>query len=530
MSAKNERQSFLSGAAILAAAVVVVKLIGAVYLIPVNNILGSEGKTYFRGAWNIYNVLLAFSVSGFPLAISKLTSEAQALGRENEKRRLFNTALWLFLGLGLFGSLFMYFGASQLAAFMNEPHSYWSMKALAPAVFCVCLLACMRGYTQGQGNMKPTAVSQVLEVTIKLVVGLPLAWYLLQMGRGMAVGAAGAVFGISVSEVLALLYLIFCLVRNRDTVQSADVPPSRRVLIRKILALGIPITLSGSAMSIITLIDMKIVLGRLDSIHTLLSSTPAMLYGQYSFSLDLFNLPPSFVFPVSMSLIPAVADAVAQHNAHRANKIVSSAFRLVAMLALPAGVGLSVLAGPILLLLYPAQKADAIAAAPHLEVLGIASVFVCLMVLTNAILQSYGKQMIPIYTMIVGGLVKIGMNYVLVGNPDINIQGAPVSTLCCYLVIAGLNLFFVNRTLEEKPRYLKLFFKPVLAAAVMGVVVHYAFLLLTPHLGNSLSALGGVALGVLVYLFLVIRLRMITADDLQTVPRGAQLSRILRIK
>ena len=529
MVKKDTKQSFLGGAAILAAAVVIVKIIGAVYLIPLNNILGSEGKTYFRGAYNIYNVLMAFSVGGFPLAISKLTSEAQALGRENEKRRLFRTAMWLFLGLGLFGSLLMFFGASQLAAFMNEPNSYWPIKALAPAVFCVCLLACMRGYTQGQGNMNPTAVSQVMEALTKLAVGLPLAWYLLKIGKGMAEGATGAILGISVSEVLALLYLTWYLLRHQDRKKSMDVPTSRRTLLSKIMALGIPITLSGSAMSIISLIDMKIVLGRLHTL-TSLSDSAAALYGQYSFSLDLFNLSPSFVFPVTMSLIPAVADAVAQHNALKADRIVSSAFRLVALMALPAGVGLSVLARPILLLLYPAQRADAIAAGPHLQVLGIASIFVCVMLLTNAILQSYGKQMIPIYTMITGGLVKIGMNYVLVGNPEINIHGAPISTLCCYMVIAGLNLFFVYRTLETKPHYLALFFKPILASALMGAAVYAVFGLLNAHFGSTVSALGSILVGVVVYLILVLALRILRAEDVQAMKKGDKLIKLLHLK
>ena len=158
----QKKQSFLGGAAILAAAVAIVKIIGAVYKIPFGNIVGSEGQTYFNVAYNIYNVLLTISTAGLPLAISKLTSEAHAQGRENQKRKIFRTAIWLFFALGLAGSLLMYFGASQLAEFMNEPLGYWPIRALAPAVFCVCLLACMRGYTQGQGNMTPTAISQIL--------------------------------------------------------------------------------------------------------------------------------------------------------------------------------------------------------------------------------------------------------------------------------------------------------------------------------------------------------------------------------
>ena len=207
----QKKQSFLGGAAVLTAAVVIVKLIGAVYKLPLNNILGSVGKTYFDTAYLIYNFLNIFATAGLPLAISKLTSQAHAQGLENQKRKIFSTAIWLFFALGLTGSLLMFFGAEQLAAFEENPMAAQAIRALAPAVFCVCLLACMRGYTQGQGNMKPTAISQVLEALCKVGVGLPLAWFILRKCQEPAVSqqlaemgsdgvdyvAAGAILGVT---------------------------------------------------------------------------------------------------------------------------------------------------------------------------------------------------------------------------------------------------------------------------------------------------------------------------------------------
>ncbi len=535
---KQNKQSFLGGAAILAAAVAIVKVIGAVYKIPLGNIIGDEGKAHFTVAYNIYNLLLTISTAGLPLAISKLTSEAHALGKENEKRKLFRTAIWLFFTLGTVGSLFMFFGASQLAAFMNDALAFHAIRALAPAVFCVCLLACMRGYTQGQGNMKPTAVSQVLEALCKLTIGLTLAWYMLKIGKGVEISAAGAILGVTVGTIVSTLFLICYLLRNRDTTPSADIPSSGRDLMSRVLAIGIPITLSNSAMSIITLIDSKIVLGRLETISSLLNDTPTALYGQYTFGMDLINLPPSFVYPVTMSLIPFAAAAMARHDNREANRVISSAFRLIAILSIPAGVGLSVLAGPILTLLYPKVPLAAAAAAPHLRVLGIACIFICIMTLTNAILQSYGHERVPIWTMVAGGLTKIIMNYVLVGNPDINIHGAPISTLCCYLVIVMLNLFFVWKYSPEKPRYLQLFAKPVVASALMGGSVWAVYGLLYRALSgghasygaNALAALAGVFVGVVVYAILVIALQILRAEDLKGIPHGARLAALLHLK
>ena len=537
MSRHEKKQSFLSGAAILAAAVAVVKIIGAIYKIPFGNIVGSEGQTYFNVAYNIYNVLLTISTAGLPLAISKLTSQAHAQGRENEKRKIFRTSIWLFFALGLAGALLMFFGAGPLAEFMNEPLGYWPIRALAPAVFCVCLLACMRGYTQGQGNMTPTAVSQILEALCKLLLGLSLAWYFLQLGYGVEISAAGAILGVTVGTVLSMLFLIFSLARHRDNTPALDVPPSSGTLMKQVLAIGIPITLSNSAMSIITLIDTKIVLGRLRTIPEIADSA-ATLFGQYQFGMNLINLPPSFVYPVTMSLIPFAAAAMTRKDVAGANRIISSAFRLIAILALPAGVGLSVLSTPILVTLYPRQYEDAIAAGPHLQVLGIACIFICIMTLTNAILQSYGKEKIPIFTVIAGGLTKIVMNYILVGNPDINIHGAPISTLCCYGVIMVLNLIFVWKYSPEKPRYLSLFVKPVIASVLMGAAAWASYGFLDRALSESHSAysatavstVGAIAVGVVVYFILVIALRILRAEDLRSIPKGEKLIRILHLK
>ena len=537
MSKKETKQSFLGGAAVLAAAVAVVKLIGAVYKIPLGNIIGAQGKTYFDGAYRIYNVLLTISTAGFPLAISKLTSEAHALGRENEKHKLFRTSVWLFFGMGAVGSLLMFFGARDLANFVNISKSYWPIKALAPAVFCVCLLACMRGYTQGQGNMMPTAVSQVLEALCKLFIGLTLAYYFYRvLGMGREFGAAGAILGVTAGTVLSMLFLIFYLARHRDKGKVPDRPSSGGTLLKKVLVIGIPITLSNSVMSIITLVDMKIIIGRLNTIPRLAGMADT-LYGRYSFGMDLINLPASFVYPVTMSLIPFAAAALARHNAEEAARTVNSAFRLIAILAFPCGVGLSVLSTPIMLTLYPRQYSDALAAGPLMRVLGLACIVICVVLLSNAVLQTYGHVYIPVFTMVVGGLVKVTSNYFLVGNPRVNIHGAPYSTLCCYSAIAALNLFFIWKYSPEKPHYLSLFLKPAVAAAVMGGAVWAAHGLFSrllaghsAYLATAASTLLSILIGVVVYVVLVVALGVLRAEDVKNMKKGDTLIRILHLK
>jgi len=538
MANQPKKQSFLGGAAILASAVAVVKVIGAFYKIPLNNILGDVGLTYWDTAYKIYNLLLTFSTAGLPLAISKMTSEAHAQGRENEKRKIFRTAIWLFFALGLIGSLFMYFRADTLAGFLRNELALQPIRALAPAVFCVCLLACMRGYTQGQGNMTPTAISQVLEALCKVGVGLPLAWYVLSIGMELDVGAAGAILGVTVGTALSMVFLIVYLLTHRNRVESLDSTSSSGALMKRILAIGIPITLSNSAMSIISIIDTKIVMGRLQDGLYLTEVEAAALNGQYSMGMVMPNMVASFVYPVTMSLIPFAAAALARKDYAGADRSISSAFRLLALLAFPAGVGLSVLSTPIEVLILPAQPESALAAGPHLRILGIACIFICFMILTNAILQTYGKEKLPIFTVVVGGIVKIGMNYILVGDPDINIHGAPISTLCCYLVIVVLNLFFVWKYSPQKPRYISLFAKPVLASVLMGGAVWAVYGLVNRTVSgghsvygaNALATLCGICAGVVVYGVLVIALRILRAEDVKSIPHGAKLIRLLHLK
>jgi stage V sporulation protein B len=189
-------------------------------------------------------------------------------------------------------------------------------------------------------------------------------------------------------------------------------------------------------------------------------------------------------------------------------------------------------------LMLPSQPTDALAAGPHLRILGIALIFICLMILTNAILQTYGKEALPIFTVIAGGLVKISMNYVLVGNPNINIYGAPVSTLCCYVVIAGLNLLFVWKYSAQKPRYLQLFAKPILATALMGGSAWAVYGLshrllagsMSAYLSNAVATVLGIGVGVIVYGILVLAMGLLRAEDLQGIHGSGKIIRLLRLK
>ncbi len=535
---KQEKRSFMGGVAVLTASVAIVKVIGAFYKLPLNNILGDVGKTYFQTAYDIYNLLLAISTAGLPLALSKLTSEAHAQGRENEKRKLFFTAFVLFAAIGLTGSTLMFLGHTWLAGFLNNAMAAVPILTLSPAVFFVCMQSCFTGYIRGQGNMVPTAVSPETEASCKMLLGLVLARFLLSKGLGLEYGAAGAIAGVTVGTFLSTLFPLFYLLTHRRRTSSLDVPSKSSALAGRLLAIGIPITLGSSAMSVISIIDTKIILGRLQSGLGLSAVAAAALKGQYSYAMDMLNMVASFVNPITLSLIPFVAAALVRRDYDGADRTVSTAFRVIALLTFPAGVGLSVLSTPIMRLVLPAQPEGALAAGPHLRVLGIACIFTCVMILTNAILQTYGKERLPIFTMIAGGLVKISMNYWLVGKPEVNIHGAPISTLCCYVTIASLNLFFVWKYSPRKPRYLQLFLKPMFASVLMGGAAWAVWGFVdralssghSSYMANAAATLCGILAGAAVYGVLVIALGILRAEDLRSIPYGARLARLLRLR
>ena len=411
----QKQNSFFGGAAILAAGILIVKLIGMFYKIPLINIIGEAGAADFNNAYNIYAVLLTVSTAGLPVAVSKLVSEANALDRRNLVRRTFRLALVLFLALGLVSFLVMFFRADALAGMMNDSKAAAGIRALAPAVVCVGCLAALRGYSQGHSNMAPTSVSQIIEALCKLVVGLGLAFWLVKQGKDPDVAAAGAITGVTVGTVVALAYMVldFLLSRGREDTRGTDRPDSAGSILVNILKIAVPITLSSSMVGIVTVIDSSLVQGQLQSALDLTEQASRTLYGNYSGALNIYNLPTSLMAAITASVIPAVSAALARRDRRGAARITGSALRITALLSFPMGVGLFVLGTPIIRLLFP--KLNVAVAGPLLSTLGIATPFVCMVLVCNSVLQAHGFINLPVIVMVLGGIVKIVNNYNLVG-------------------------------------------------------------------------------------------------------------------
>lgn len=527
MALSQRKQNFMEGAAVLTLAVAVTKVIGAVYKIPLGNLLDKDGMAHFYVAYNIYSLLLIVSTAGLPLALSRLVSRAEAMGRVNQRKRIFRVTAGVFFLLGVVCCGVMLLFAEPLSELLNDGQAAPAIRVLAPAVLCVCMLSAIRGYTQGRGDMRPTAVSQIIESAGKLLVGLTAAWLLTRRAAAPNVCAAGAISGVTAGAAVSLLVLAVWLLRTHRGQKGTDIPDSRREILRQVLGIGIPVTLGSVGMSLITLLDQALVLGTLQSSLGLSESAAASLYGEYTFGMTLFALPASFMYPLSISLVPSISGAMAAGRGETAARNAASALKLAMVLALPVGVGMSVLAGPILHLLYPAVPQTAEAAAYHLRILGLASVFVCLMIATAGILQAYGKERIPVVTLLIGGGVKIAANYLLVTDPAISIHGAPIGTLLCYAVIAGLNLAAIAGTVPGRLRLGGAAGKLLLSTAAMAATAWCGYGFLSRHMGAGAATLLAILAAAAVYAVLVLALEVLRREEILQLPKGEKLAKFL---
>ena len=582
----QKQNTFFGGAAILAVGILVVKLIGMFYKIPLVNIIGEEGTADFNNAYNIYAVLLTISTAGLPVAVSKLVSEANALGRRNQVRRIFRLALAAFLTLGVASFMVMYFRADWLAGLMHDSKAAQGIRTLAPAVICVGCLAAFRGYSQGHSNMVPTSVSQIIEALCKLVVGLGLAYWLVKAGQPSHVAAAGAITGVTVGTVVALAYMFlsFFVGRSNEALGD-DIAEAPGKIFKDILRIAIPITLSSSMVGIVTVIDSSLVQGQLQKVllenpdswllyanfmdlsalekarnlwvnslsgdqavitmemleaavsngstkavalHEVLESASRVIYGNYSGALNIYNLPSSLMVAMTSSVIPAVSGALARKDRKGAASITSSALRISAMLAFPMGAGLFVLGKPIIKLLFSSLNPEL--AGPLLSTLGLATVFVCMMLVCNSILQANGFVNLPVVVMVLGGVVKIVSNYNMVAIPSVGIFGVPFGNVLCFGLCLVLDLIIISRVLRGRPGYLGIFLKPFAAAAVMGAgawgVYGLVFKLLS---SNTIAVVCAIGVAVVIYAVLIVAFKAIGREDLALMPKGQKIAKLLRL-
>ena len=556
MSEPSRKQSFLHGTALLAAATAIVKIIGALYKIPLKMIIGDEGFSYFNTAYEIYSLLLLISTAGLPVAMSRMISQASSLGHSNQVRRVYTTSRNLFLILGIAGTLLMTLLCKWLARFQGQPDAWYAIACLGPCVLLICMMSTYRGFFQGQGNMIPTSVSQVLEAITKLIVGIGLALAVMRLSGSIPKAAGAAILGVTVSCVASVFYLLYCFRKGyRQLPASSDPPLSQRSTAKQLLSIAVPITIGAAGLQLLTVLETGIYMdnildllreGRYNgtvvaalreqilanypgiSLENLQNKLAANLKGIYNMTQTVYNLPVAFVAPITISIIPAITSHLTLQNNRGAKATAESATRITGLICMPCAVGLMVLSGPVMALLGGYSGEPLKLASQLMSIMGACIIFNSMVLLTNAIMQAHGHANLPVVNMFIGGILKLVAVFVLTANGQIGILGTPIGSFLCYVSITVLNLMTMRRCIPHCPAIMKNVVRSALAAAIMGAAVYGVYFIL-PTQNRLLQCAVPVAAGVAVYALAAIKLKAITREDCLLLPKGDKLAKLLKL-
>ena len=450
---------FLSGVMVLTVSTFLVKMIGLFYKIPMLRYLGSVGMGYFNAAYEWYAMLCILSTAGLPIAVSMLIARVRS-GSEDQNakrraiRRIERLSMRIFVVFGSLGTLLLYLGAPVIADLIDSPMTAGALRAVAPTMLFSCISSAYRGYFQGFQNMMPTAISQMIEAIGKLVFGIAFAHYATARSMDIPTIAAYAMLGLSLGVALASGYLALCRLcthqeaqeKEKSTESECSIIEERRdsrektSLLRQLVVIAVPITLSSAVLSVTKIVDMALILRRLQGIGYTTEQANS-LYGIYTtMAVPIFNLIPSLLTSVSLALIPTLTAQIAQKDVLSQRQTLTASLRLTALLGLPASLALALYSRPVVTLLFHPSEEDLRYAAPMLTLLAVSVVFSGLITTTNAALQAFGYTRTPIWSMLIGALVKIISAYYLISVPSLHILGAPISTFLCNAVIVGINL------------------------------------------------------------------------------------------
>lgn len=572
MSAK--RQNVLQGAAILTAAALINKVIGLLYRVPLGNLLGATGLSCYNAAYSIFTPIYALSVSGLPVAVSKLVSEAAARRQWADVRRIHHVSRRLFLLLGLLGSVLLLLMAGPLAGWIGNPEASSAIAVMGPSIFFCVFASSYRGYFQGLGKMTPTALSQMLEETIKLVCGLTCARWVLHQGleeyaaygtvQGIYAASAaqaellllpraagGAMLGVTVSTVAGALFLILRLALGGDGIQREELaqspaPQASSQLGKRLLIMALPICLASVFSHLTNLIDLAILPNRLavalqrDSEMVIslyahgapaealaVERLPTFLYGLLSYVTPLSNLVPAMTAALGISVLPSIAARWALGERERVGEQCASVIKLAGLFALPAGLGLAALADPILRLLYYTRPQEAALAAPVLQGMGIAAALAGITVPIFSLFQAVNRSDIPLKLMGAGGLVKLSVTYAMTASPFWNLLGGPVGTILCYGVILTGSSIFLRRAVKIPISLGRILGKPLLCGILCGIGANTSYRLLSQHCPFPVATVTSIAVGALFYAILAVFLKIITKNEVLLLPNGKKVAKML---
>ncbi len=517
----NKTKSIIGGMTVLGLAGVICKLVGVLYSIPLTWMIGTNGLGVYQAVFPAYNLLLTISSAGLPVAVSRLVARSLAKDDPRSAKHVFKTALKLLFILGSVATIFMLAGSGALAAASDQPSSRIGFLVIAPCVVIVCVLSAFRGFMQGQQNMVPTAISQLIEQVGKVFLALPMAYFGSKMG--VEYGAAGALLGTTIVEGAALVYMVILYYRRRSNFSkipqlSTETPEASSRIAKQLMTISIPITIGACIVPFSQYIDSIMTVGRL-----IIAGVPAesagSVYGLFSGTvIRIINIPTALALAVSMSLVPAISSAKAVNDNAGVIRQTDLGMRFAFLIGLPCSVGMSVLAEPLMRFFYQGSivEEQLVLGGELLSMSAMTIILFTVVQATTSVLQGLGKQRIPMYTLLAGVICKIILNYVLIALPEINIHGAPIASLVCYTVSMVPNLYYMLKYTQSRMSWMGWLVRPGLATIAMGIAV-WALRELLPV--NRLTLILEVGAGIIVYAAAALALKAITKDDLRAFRR-----------
>jgi len=535
----------MTNVSIILIAQLAVKILGMFYRLVITNIegFGDAGNGFYQTGFQVYTLLLAISSVGIPNAVSKMVSEKTALGDYKGAHRIFRTALVLFAGVGLACSALLYFGADFIAneiIGMGAGVSY-TMRALAPSTFFVCVSSVISGYFLGNSDMRATSSSQVLEQFFKCTLTITIVFIL--AGQAPEIMSAGANLATTVATMLSFVYLwIFYGLQRKKIMQSVNSAPQMgekkpvRKVMGSIVMIAFPIALSAIITSITRIIDTATIARGIKAAFEagipgqagiptaeMLEKEAVRLAGQLSKSDTLTNLPLALNIAFSTALVPAVASAMALGKKDEASGKILYSMLISILLVLPCAIGYIALAQPIYRMLYP----NASLGWGLLMLSSVGLVFMALNQTISGALQGLGKIYVPAIGLLCGGAVKVILNIILIRQPSINIYGAAISTIVCHFIAFGISFYVIIRELKLKVNIKKYLIKPLASSLAMGAAAIITHRLVTAISGsNMLGVMCAIVMGVVVYAVMLIVIRALSREEIEMLPMGKKLASI----
>lgn len=535
---KKKSNNFLVQGSILAAAGILVRIIGLIYRIPMQNKIGNAAMGMYSSAFYIYNIMLLLSSYSLPLAVSKMVSARVAMGQHKNAYRIFQSSMIFSLISGGIACIVMFFGADFLAArLLSEPGAAYAIKVLAPTVFVMAFLGTLRGYFQGLGTMIPTAVSQVFEQIVNAVFSIVAAFILFDIGAKKdiasgtdfyadAFGAAGGTVGTALGALTALLFCFFVFrmykrilnkqIRRDNTVMLESYGNIAKILVATI----VPVIISGTVYNISNLIDNSIYGFYMNSTGS--SAHYMANWGVYSGQYYLLiNVPIAISNALSSSMLPSLTRTVTEGKKGEVLRKINMTIRFSMIVAIPSAIGLTVLGAPIVDMLF---SQDTQLGGDLLFLGSLAVVFFSLSTVTNGILQGINKMKLPVRNAMISLIIHVGILIALLYGLNTGIYGVVIANMLFGFTMCILNGISIANCLGYRQEVKKTFVLPFCASVIMGGVsylVYYLLNMLTKR--NSIACIVAVFVAVFVYFVMLIIFRCVNEKDLYSMPLGGKM-------